>query len=641
MCGICGFAGRADEPLAASMAELIQHRGPDGQGVRAFEGRDGRPPATLGHRRLTIIDPTERGAQPMGTPDGRYWITYNGEVYNFLELRAELERDGVKFHSDCDTEVVLQMYARHGPASLNRLNGIYAFAIWDDEAGELFLARDRLGIKPLYWAQHDGALYFASEVKAMLPALPPARLRESAVAEYLSFLWVPDPDTMFEDIQMLPQGHYALWRDGRLDIKEWWDMTFAPEDGRGGDEWARLVRDEVADSVTRQKLADVPIGAFLSGGVDSSAIVADLAATTKDPVTTYTVGFTGEDLRHEATYDDVTYARQVAQQFKAEYNERILTPDIVDLLPKLIWHMDEPVADAAAVNTYLICSAAREKLTVVLSGMGGDEIFAGYPRYLAAQYMRLADPFPRGLRRRMRTGLEGRLTMGKPGRLRGPRRNLMKMMRGIDQPLLERHLVYRAYYRTDELEPMLSTELRAGLRDHDPFDGHRTHLDRVRDEHWLNQLLYVDMKTFLPCLNLMYTDKMGMAASTEVRVPLLDNEMVELSSRVPPQLKLRGTKRKYVLKKAMEGTLTKDVIWRPKAGFSAPLRAWMAIGGPLRPMIDDLLSPETVRSRGLFEPAEVQRIIKANDAGIEDNAQRIYTLLTLELWQRQFTDGPA
>jgi asparagine synthase (glutamine-hydrolysing) len=271
--------------------------------------------------------------------------------------------------------------------------------------------------------------------------------------------------------------------------------------------------------------------------------------------------------------------------------------------------------------------------------MGGDEIFAGYPRYLAAQLLRAIDPLPVAARRRVRTALEGRLTMGRPGRMRGPRRNLLKMLRGIDQPLLERHLVYRSYYRPDELEHVLSPELRAAQNGRDPYEGHRAHLDRVSGEHWLNQLLYVDMKTFLPCLNLTYTDKMGMAASTEVRVPLLDDELVELSGRIPPREKLHGTKRKYVLKRAMEGTLPREVIWRPKAGFSAPIRAWLA--GPLRPMVDDLLSPDTVRRRGLIDPDAVRRMVAANDAGTEDNALRIWALLTLELWQRTFTDGGA
>src|SRR6266511_1120731 len=537
MCGICGVAGRMDEPLVRTMCEAIEHRGPDGWGVRGFEALEGRPPATLGHRRLSIIDPSERGAQPMATADGRFWVTYNGELYNFRELRSELEGGGISFRSDCDTEVLLAMYARHGAAMLDRLDGIFAFAIWDAELGELFLARDRLGVKPLYYAQHEGALWFGSEVKALLPALPRPRLRPAGVADFLTFLWVPDPDTMFEGIHTLPAGHFARWREGRFELREYWDMSF-DVDARSEDEWVDEVRGTTGETILAQTVSDVPLGSFLSGGVDSSAIVAELSRRT-DGVTAYTIGFDPEDLEHEIVPDDVGYARKVARQFGVDYHERILKADIVDLLPKLVWHMDEPVADPAAISTYLICSAARERLTVILSGMGGDEIFAGYPRHLAAAIGRATDVLPRTLRSATRRAAEGRLTVGRPGRLRGPRRNLMKLLRGIDADFDTRYLVYCSYYRPDELPRVLSSELRAALDGHDPFRRHRAYLERVREEHWLNRLLYLDLKTFLPNLNLTYTDKMSMAASTEVRVPLLGNDLVELSGRIPPQLKLR------------------------------------------------------------------------------------------------------
>jgi asparagine synthase (glutamine-hydrolysing) len=637
MCGVAGIAGVADERLVRAMIDTIAHRGPDGEGVRAFHSTNGVAPATLGHRRLSIIDPTPRGAQPMSYSDGRYWISYNGEIYNFRQLRAGLEGDGYRFTSDCDTEVLLAMYARYGAEMLPRLNGIYAFAIWDSEAGEMFLARDRLGVKPMYYTEHDGSLFFASEIKALLRAVPTPGLNHEAVSEYLTFLWVPDPATLFEGVYKLPPGHCATYRNGRLAIREWWDMRFAPEE-LSEQEWAARVRDEVGESIRRQMVSDVPLGSFLSGGIDSSAIVGEMRRAT-DEVTTYTVGFSQEDLGHEIVPDDVKYARQVAKEFDLDYHEQELQPQVVDLLPKLVWHMDEPVADPACITTYLICSAARERLTVILSGMGGDEIFAGYPRYVAAQIGRYADVLPQSVRRGLRHASEGRLTMGPPGRMRGPRRNLMKLMRGIDQPVSGRHLVYRAYYRPEELDMVWSDDMRSRLVGHDPFRQHHEYFERVKDEHWLNQLLYVDIKTFLPCLNLTYTDKMSMAASTEVRVPLLDDELVELSGRIPANLKLRRFTRKYVFKKSQEGRLPKEVIWRPKAGFGAPIRGWLT--QDLKPIIDDVLSPDNVRARGLFDPDEVQRLIKANDQGQEDNALRLWALLTLELWQQQFVDAPA
>jgi asparagine synthase (glutamine-hydrolysing) len=637
MCGICGFVGRDDDALAATMTRLLAHRGPDGEGVRTFPAANGRMPAALGHRRLSIIDPSPRGAQPMAWGDERYWITYNGELYNFTALRDQLERDGVRFRSNCDTEVLLAMFARFGSKSLRSLNGIFAFAVWDAERGELFLARDRLGIKPLYYAIEEGVLYFASEPKALLPAIGPLRVSNEAIADYLTFLWTPDPETLLEGVSRLPPGHCATFSGGRLSIREYWDMRY-PIDARSEDEWVEAVRDDVRAAVRRQMISDVPLGSFLSGGVDSSAIVAAMTDT-GDRVTTYTIGFSHDDLGHEIVPDDVAYARKVGRQFDVTYNERILEARVVELLPKLIWHLDDPVADPAAITTYLICSTAREQLKVILSGMGGDELFAGYPRYLAAQIGRFVDVLPVGMRTLVRRMLEPRLTLGPPGRLRGPRRNLMKALRGLDSDPVERYLVYSSYYRRDELDRLLTRDLRDDLASHDPFRHHRDYLERAPTENWLNRLLYLDLKTFLPCLNLAYTDKMSMAASTEVRVPLLDDELLTLAGRLPPALKLRGLTRKYAFKRSLESVLPRDVIWRRKAGFGAPIRAWLV--GDLRPMLHDLLGPDAVRARGIFDAAEVARLIRANESGHEDNALRLWALLTLELWYRTFVDGDS
>jgi asparagine synthase (glutamine-hydrolysing) len=634
MCGICGVVGKDDGPLVHAMADVLVHRGPDGGAVRRFPASDGGPPATLGHRRLSIIDPTERGAQPMSYANGRFWITYNGELYNFRALRAELERDGFAFRTECDTEVVLAMYARHGSRMLPRLNGMYAFAIWDDARHELFLARDRLGVKPLYYAERDGTLCFASEVKALLPALPSMALNHRAVPTFLTFLWVPDPDTMFDGVHKLPPGHHATFGRAGLRIEQWWDLRFNPEE-RPDDEWAQTTRMAIGAAVERQMVSDVPLGSFLSGGLDSSAIVAKMAQAA-GTVSTYTVGFTAEDLAHDVVGDDVRYAREVARAFPVDYHERILRPEVADLLPKLIWHMDEPVADPAAISAYLICAAAREQLTVILSGMGGDEVFAGYPRHMAARLGRVVGGLPAELRAAGRRMVEARVSLGKPGRLRAYRRNVLKFVRSLEETMQERYLTHCSYYRSYELRPLLSSDLDHAVAGIDPFSRHRGYFDRVSDQHWLNQLLYVDFKTFLPCLNLTYTDKMSMAASTEVRVPLLDDEIVALGARMPARLKLNRWHGKYVFKRAMEGVLPEPIIRRRKAGFTAPARAWLV--GPLRPLVDDLLSTETVRRRGLFEPAEVRRLIEANTRGEADNALRIWALLTLELWQRTFLD---
>jgi asparagine synthase (glutamine-hydrolysing) len=628
------MVGLADEQAIREATRLLAHRGPDGEGVRCFPSADGSVPAALGHRRLSVIDPTPRGAQLMSFAGGRYWITYNGELYNFRELRKELETSGLRFTTGTDTEVLLAMYAQHGEEMLGRLNGIFAFGIWDRERQSLFLARDRLGVKPLYWAKCGEVFHFASEIKALLPAIPRPSLRLDALADYLTFLWVPDPDTLFEGVYKLPPGHCATYADGHLTIREYWDMTFAPEE-RDESEWSEIVGDAVCSAVRRQRISDVPLGAFLSGGIDSSAIVAELARGGERP-STYTVGFSAEDLTHDVVPDDIRYSRLLARQLDVDYHEQTLEPDVAELLPKLVWHMDEPVADPAALSSYLICRAARERLTVILSGMGGDEVFAGYPRHLAARLGQVADVLPRSARTGLRRLLEGRMGIGAPGRLRGPRRNLLKLIRGIDLSPHDRYLTYCSYYRPDELPGLLASDVRIELTGHDPFRRHRDYLARVTDEHWLNQILYLDMKTFLPCLNLTYTDKMSMAASTEVRVPLLDDELVALSGRIPASLKLRRTTRKYIFKRSMENRLPREVIWRPKAGFGAPIRSWLV--GDLKPMVDDLLSPERVCARGLFDPRAVQRLVNDFSAAREDNALRIWALLTLELWQQQFMD---
>ena len=569
----------------------------------------------------------------MSYAEGRYWITYNGELYNFRELRRDLERSGFGFVTETDTEVLLAMYACYGGAMLDRLNGIFAFAIWDTQRQSLFLARDRLGVKPLYYAQHDGMLTFASEVKALFPVIGRARMNTAALSEYLTFLWVPDPTTLFEGVMKLAPGHCASYDQDGLTVRQWWDMRFAPEVGKE-EVWASRTRAAVESSVRRQMVSDVPLGSFLSGGLDSSAIVAEMVAAA-GPVSTYTVGFTKKDLEYDVVPDDIRYSREMAKAFPIDYHERIVEPNVTELLPRLIWHMDEPIADPAAISAYLVCAAAREKLTVILSGMGGDEVFAGYPRHLAARLARVLDKLPVGLRRVAREQIEQHLTVGRPGRFRAHRRNLLKFVRSLETTTLERYLTHSSYYQPAELANLLSGDVGATMAD--PFARHRHYIENVKDEHWLNQLLYVDLKTFLPCLNLAYTDKMSMAASTEVRVPLLDDEVVELSGRIPPNLKLRGTTRKYIFKQAMEGMLPESVIWRPKAGFTAPARAWLV--GSLKPAVAELLSPASVSARGLFEPLEVQRLIAENERDEADHALRIWALLTLELWQRTFIDG--
>jgi asparagine synthase (glutamine-hydrolysing) len=629
MCGICGTVGRADERELAYMTRVMSHRGPDGDGVELF---DGDLPAALGHRRLAIIDPGPSGAQPMQHAD-RWWITYNGELYNFRELRSELEQLGEHFSTDCDTEVLLRLFAVHGPAMLERLNGIFAFAIWDDVDKRLFVARDRLGVKPLYYLHQDKLFAFASELKALLPYIGKPSLDPTAVADYLTLLWVPDPKTAFREIRKLPAGHFA-WVDGDgVTLTQYWDLRFSTE-RLSESEWRERVAETVTRSVRRQTVSDVPLGSFLSGGIDSSAVVAAMAQE-GERVSTYTVGFDEADLEHEIVPDDLVYARRMGTLFDTDYHEEILRPDVLELLPKVVWHLEEPVADPAAISTYLICRAAGTRMPVMLSGMGADEIFAGYPRYLAYRISRALHRVPRPLRRVLEQLVAPAAKPGRPGRLRGPRRNLWKFMRAAGLPADERYLSFSSYYDQAELRQLISPELRTTLAGYDPLAVHRAHFERASGDE-LSRLLYVDAKTFLPCLNLTYTDKMGMAASVEVRVPLLDDELVALAATIPSDLKLRGWRRKYIFKRSQEGILPKDVIWRRKAGFGAPIRSWLV--KDLAPLVDELLSQSAVSKRGLFDPAAVQQLREDNVAGRADNSLRLYALLSFELWCRTFLD---
>ena len=399
---------------------------------------------------------------------------------------------------------------------------------------------------------------------------------------------------------------------------------------------AEPLRALIGASVAEQMVADVPLGSFLSGGIDSSSIVAMMKNHSGGRrIGTYTVGIESEDLRYDIIPDDVRWARQVNQQLKTDYHEIMLKPAVAELLPKLVYHLDEPPIDMA-IPSYLVSQAARETLTVMLSGMGGDEVFAGYPRQLAMKIAGAFDPVPQLLRRPLMKTLERALPGGLPGRLTAPLRNAKKFARSAALDFEDRYLGYGTYFTDPGKHQLYTNDLRAATREMDAYTAHRRYFAKVQNAAPLNRLLYVDLKTFLPCLNLITTDKTSMAANLEVRVPFLNREMIEVAAQMPPRLKLHGFKRKYMLKRALEKLLPYEVVWRKKAGFGAPIRSWLR--GPLRPLIADLLSEETVKRRGLFRPAEVKRIVNANLSGREDNNLQVFQLLNLELWQRQFID---
>ena len=632
MCGICGAVGSADEQLIRSMLRPIAHRGPDDEGVYVSDTSTGVR-VGLGHRRLSIIDLSPGGHEPMADDTGRIWLTFNGEIYNFMQVRRELEKLGHRFRSESDAEVIIYAYKEWGTECLSRFNGMFAFAIWDARDESLLLARDRLGIKPLYYADTPSGFAFASEIKALL-AIPgfERAVDLAALDQFMTFLWTPDPGTVFRGVSKLPPGHYLVYRDGRAEISEYWDLHFEEDDSLSEDEWAERVRAQISESVRAQMIADVPLGAFLSGGLDSSAIVALMTRTAEQKITPYTFGFKRDDLRYDILEDDVKYARIVGERFRTDYHEEFLEPSVMDLLPKLIYHLDEPVADPAIMTSYLICRAARERLTVLLSGMGGDEVFAGYPRHLAVRVADAYNMIPQFVSRPLVAALPG----SRPGRFNALFRNTKKLARSAALPERERYLGFGTYFSEDDKRGLYSGEMADQAREFDAYREHRKYFERVAGEDFINQMLYVDMKTFLPCLNLAYTDKTSMASSMEVRVPLLDHELIELSAKIPARLKLKGLTRKYIFKRAAESWLPREIIHRKKAGFSAPVRAWLV--RDLREMVEDLLSDANIKRRGYFDYGFVRRLIDDNLSGREDNSLKIFQLLTLELWHRTFID---
>jgi asparagine synthase (glutamine-hydrolysing) len=651
MCGIAGLISSEPESRIGAMLRAIEHRGRDDEGTWTSGAIDDEgQQVCFGHRRLSIIDTSSAGHEPMFSHDRRFVLTFNGEIYNYRELRAELAAKGHAFRTQTDIEVLLTAWQEWGEASLQRLNGMFAFALWDEQERALFLVRDHVGIKPLYYSSSAGrdagepqarclrSIVFASEVKSILASgLVSAELDHESLHQFLTFLWVPDPNTLFRGVKTVPPGHLVEWRGGQIKTRQWWDVSFDDIERGRSESWWQEQTLEIFDRVVKlEMVADVPLGSFLSGGIDSSSILVMMKHHSEGRrIETYTIGMEAEDLRYDIIPDDVEWARKVNQQLDTDYHEIMLKPDIADLLPKLVYHMDEPAIDMA-IPSYLISQAARETLRVMLSGMGGDEVFAGYPRHLAMKLAGAFDPVPQLLRRPFMHAIASTLPGGKPGRFTAPLRNAKKFARSASLDFENRYLGFQTYFTDEAKQALYTSDLQSETNGLDAYAAHRSYFAKAHRAAPLNQILYVDLKTFLPCLNLMTTDKTSMAANLEVRVPFLNREMIEFAARMPPELKLKGLKRKYILKKAAEKLLPHDVVWRKKAGFGAPIRSWLR--GALRPMVNDLLSDETIKRRGLFQPTEVRRIIDTNLSGREDYNLQVFQLLNLELWMRTFID---
>lgn len=638
MCAIVGIWGEANEALIDRMTQMVSHRGPDDWGVKVFH--DEGHSVSMGHRRLSIIDLSPAGHQPMANEDGTIWIVFNGEIYNFPELRNQLVAAGHCFRSRTDSEVLVHGYEEWGIEFVRKLNGIFAFAIWDARRQVMHLVRDRYGVKPLYYTEQGGRVLFGSEIKALLcDGRVDREIDPDALLTYTRFRYSPEPLTLFKHVRKVPPGHVLTIQRGGITEKAFYTLDFqesnVPQSEAG---WAGQLRETLFRAVRRQMISDVPVGLFLSGGVDSGGLLAIARNLNPEPLKTFTIGFRQEDQKFEAQPDDIRYARELAQMFKTDHQEIILEPRIVDLLPKVIWHLDDPVADPAAITSYLICQAAREQDTkVLLSGHGGDEVFCGYPWHLAMQLSRSYERLPKAARGIL-AKLLTMLPAARGGRFTGTFRRLRKFNASASFEFEDRLIGFLSYAYSDNLRGLLGERFAVMIENGQAERVHRQALIQSREWHYINRMLHLDMETFLPSLNLAYTDKTSMAFGVEVRVPYIDNEVVDFMSTVPPELKMRGTVRKHLLKRALADLLPAHILNRKKGGFGAPIRTWIV--SDLREMIGDLLSESNLKRRGFFNPAYVQKLIRENAAGRHDYNYLIYILLSFEIWCRVYVDNP-
>lgn len=633
MCGICGVvfpkraARRVNEAALVRMRDVLRHRGPDDSGLFIEEG------VGLGHRRLSIVD-VAAGHQPMANEDGSLQIVYNGEVYNHADYRVELEARGHRYRTRCDTETIIHLYEEHGADCVRFLRGMFAFAIWDRNKRELFLARDRLGVKPLYYfCADDGSLAFASEIKSLFESgLVKPEINFAALPDYLANHAPSGEETLFRGVRRLLPGHTLLWRDGRIETQKYWEVDFAPcEDlARRKDEdliaeWAELFR----TSVRLRLMADVPLGMFLSGGIDSSAIAAVMSEMVDEPIKTFSVAF------KEREANELHYARLIAERFKTDHHEVIVAPEqFFAALPDLIWHEDEPIAHPSSIALYFVSALAEQHVKVVLTGEGSDELLAGYGRYRkTVANLALARRYHRSVPKFLREAIKRRVE-SLPVRSR-TRQKLARTFLCLPAEIESIYFDNFAVFPRAMQSELLAEPTKEAIGTLDPYSEIRRLLAETKAESLLHRLLYADIKTYLHEL-LMKQDQMSMAASIESRVPFLDYLLVEFTARLPERLKLRGWTTKYVLRRSMKGILPEEILSRRKMGFPVPVGRWFRAS--FRHIVDEYVLSERALGRGLFAPDFVRRLVAEHAAGA-NHEERLWALVNFEIWQRRFFDG--
>jgi asparagine synthase (glutamine-hydrolysing) len=624
MCGICGvfnFVTRQpfERVLVKRATDAMVHRGPDDEGFY-LAGE-----LALGNRRLSIID-LPGGHQPIANEDESLWITFNGEIYNYRELRPELEARGHRFRTASDTETILHLYEEHGFACLERLRGMFAFALWDGRARQLFVARDRLGVKPLFYREEPGRLIFASELRALRElARQPMEIDSQSVYDFFGFRYIPAPHTFYRGVQKLLPGHFLVADSRGVRTQAYWDVPAEELAGRqSSKDLAQQVVELLRESIRLRLIADVPLGVFLSGGTDSSALVAlmtEFAGNQGAPVRTFSVGF------EEEGYNELPFARHVAQTFATEHREVVVrSRDLAEELAHLIAFRDEPVAEPTDVALYRIARLASQSVKVVLAGEGGDELFAGYPKYAADRLAGLVGAFPQEVTRALARWLPYR-----------QRRAKLALETLSIRNEAERSATWFASFSREEREALFSRDFLAQVDVAHPARVFEQVLAKARDRSPLKRMLYADLKIWLPDNLLLRGDQMTMAASIEERVPFLDHKLVELAARIPGRLLARGFRTKRLFRQALRPYLPEEILRRPKVGFTVPIGPWFR--KPLQSLVADLvLSPEA-RSRGYFNPAQMETFVREHFDGVRDRQKQLWTLVNFELWCRQRKTG--
>lgn len=619
MCGIAGIFGLSGERVEpidiVAMCDALMSRGPDDEGYY-INGSVG-----LGMRRLSIID-VENGKQPIHNEDNTVHVVLNGEIYNFQELRAQLKGRGHSFYTDSDTEVIVHLYEEYGDQCVQHLRGMFAFALWDDKQKKLLLVRDRLGIKPLFYGQFHGHLVFGSELKALLQ-LPwvERQLDWGAVSHLFTFLTTPRDQSILSGIHKLEAGHMLTIQANRLpEVTRYWDVNFEADTQKSEDDFVEELREKLSESVRLRMICDVPFGAFLSGGIDSSAVVATMATQCSQPIKTFSVGFS------EQAYNELSYARKVAEAFGTDHHELVLQPDVMGILDDIVWDMDEPFGDSSAIPTYMVSKLASQHVKVVLSGDGGDELFAGYDRYCVEQRERRYRYIP-GVLRSLMGAVGGQLSEGTKGR------NFLKHI-ALDGP--DRYLDAGTLFDRESQQSLFQSPVCEQILSLDPWQSMLQSLP-ADDSDWLSSLQYLDIKNYLSLDILTKVDRMSMANSLEARVPLLDHKLVEFAATIPSEFRLRNGNTKHIFKRAMRGVLPDHIIDRPKQGFAIPLGEWFR--GDLNSFVHDLLLSPTSQARNIFNSGYIENLLQLHNRGRSLDLQ-LWTLISFELWCRRFLDAP-